>query len=96
MLSGVAQPNASSDTQSIWRVHPDARLLLRHWATESVVYHGASGSTHRLQQPVGEMLELLQTVSATVDEISERVNLDADDVQHALREMLRLGIAERL
>lgn len=96
MLSGVAQNNASSDTQDLWRVHPDARLLLRHWGEESVVYHGASGSTHRLQQPVGEMLELLQTSRATADEISERVNLERDDVQHALREMMRLGIAERL
>lgn len=96
MLSGVVHNIGSSDGAGLWRVHPDARLRLRHWGDESVVYHGASGSTHRLQLPVGEMLELLQGVAATVDEISERVNLERDDVQLALREMLRLGIAERL
>lgn len=96
MLSGVAQWQGSSDEQCVWRVHSDARLRVRHWDDESVVYHGASGSTHRLQRPVAEMLELLQGVAATADEISERLNLERDDVQHALREMSRLGMAEPL
>ncbi|WP_156374383.1 HPr-rel-A system PqqD family peptide chaperone [Pseudorhodoferax sp. Leaf274] len=82
--------------QGLWRVHPDARLRMRHWGDESVVYHGASGSTHRLALPVGEMLELLQSVQATPEQISERIDLDRGDVDQVLQEMLRLGIAERL
>jgi PqqD family protein of HPr-rel-A system len=96
MLSGVTQDDRSMDAQSLWRVHPDARLRLRHWGEESVVYHGASGSTHRLAQPVGEMLELLQSEQATPEQISERIDLDRGDVDQVLEEMLRLGIAERL
>jgi PqqD family protein of HPr-rel-A system len=96
MLSGVTQDDRLMDAQSLWRVHPDARLRLRHWGDESVVYHGASGSTHRLAQPVGEMLELLQSEQATPEQISERIDLDRGDVDQVLEEMLRLGIAERL
>ncbi|CAN7711031.1 HPr-rel-A system PqqD family peptide chaperone [Pseudorhodoferax sp. LjRoot39] len=77
-------------------MHPDARLRMRHWGEEWVVYHGASGSTHRLAQPVGEILELLQSAQATPEEISERIDLDRGDVDQVLEEMLRLGIAERL
>lgn len=69
---------------------------MRHWDEECVVYHGASGSTHRLAQPVGEMLELLQSAQATAEEISERIDLDRGDVDQVLGEMLRLGIVERL
>lgn len=95
MLSGVAQHDAAVQRRDLWRVDPDARLRLRYWGEECVVYHGASGNTHRLAQPVGELLELLQMEQATAEEISERINLDREDVDHALREMLRLGIAEQ-
>ncbi len=94
MLSPMAQQNVSSAVHERWQVHPDARLRIRYWGEECVLYHGAAGNTHRLPEPVGQMLEALQTGPATVAELSERIDLHLADVEDSLQEMRRLGIVE--
>lgn len=91
----MAQNNAdrAESACSTWRLQPDARLQLRYWGDECVLFHGASGDTHRLPQPVGELLEALQSgPGARVDDLSERIDLDARDVERSLRDLQRLGI----
>jgi len=93
----MAQQNVSSAVQERWQVHPDARLRIRYWGEECVLYHGAAGNTHRLPQPVGQLLEALQAAGdATAADLSERIDLDQNDVEQSLHEMRRLGIVNPL
>lgn len=83
------------DTSSVlWRVAPDAQLRLRFWDDECVLYHGASGDTHRLPDLVGHLLERLQQAPASVPVLAEAINLHEEDVESSLQELARLGITE--
>lgn len=97
MLIGVTtEPFPTLDLDARWRVASDARLQLRYWGDECVLYHGAAGNTHRVPELVGRLLERLQSDTvATTAALSEGVDLDAGDVQSSLMEMCSLGIAER-
>lgn len=59
-----------------------------------MVWHGASGDTHRLPEAVGQLLASLRQASATASELSQAVDLHQDDVEAALAELARLGIVE--
>ncbi len=83
--------NTSSAT---WRVASDAQLRLRYWDDECVLYHGASGDTHRLPELVGKLLEHLMQTPATIPALSEAIDLHEEDVDAALNELARLGITE--
>lgn len=87
----------TAEVEQMWRVHPDARLRLRYWDDECVVYHGAAGNTHRVPQPVGQLLEALQARgTATAADLSAHIDLDQSDVERSLQDMRVLGIAELL
>lgn len=81
-------------TDSLWRVPQDAGLRLRFWDDECVLLHGASGATHRLPAAVGRLLERLLAGPASVAELSEAIDLHADDVSGALTELASLGITQ--
>lgn len=85
--------NMNAESPS-WRVAADAELQLRYWDDECVMFHGASGDTHRIGQAVGEMLEHLLRAPASIPELAEAINLHEDDVTAALQELARLGITE--
>lgn len=97
MLPAVLQQNSLSMREEVrWRLHADARLRWRYWDEECVLFHGAAGNTHRIAQPVGQLLEALVSGEATADNLSESIDLELADVQLALQEMRRLGIVECL
>jgi PqqD family protein of HPr-rel-A system len=77
-----------------WRIANDAQLRLRYWDDECVLYHGASGDTHRLTDLVGYMLEQLLQKPASIPELAAAINLHEEDVKTALNELSRLGITE--
>jgi PqqD family protein of HPr-rel-A system len=83
--------NISSAT---WRVASDAQLRLHYWDDECVLYHGASGDTHRLPELVGKLLEYLMQSPSTIPALSEAIDLHEEDVETALNELARLGITE--
>jgi PqqD family protein of HPr-rel-A system len=83
--------NTSSAT---WRVASDAQLRLRYWDDECVLYHGASGNTHRLPELVGKLLEHLMLSPATIPALAEAIDLHEEDVETALNQLARLGITE--
>lgn len=83
------------DTRSaLWRIAPEAQLRLRFWDDECVLYHGASGDTHRLPDLVGRLLEQLLRAPASVADLAEAINLHEQDVESSLQELARLGITE--
>lgn len=97
MLAAVLHESEPFATTAHWRIVPDARLRMRYWDDECVLYHGAAGDTHRVPEPVGQLLEALAArVSATPEELSEQIDLHHDDVVNSLLDMCRLGIAEPL
>lgn len=77
-----------------WRLAPDAGLQLRFWGDECVLFHGASGDTHRLPEVVGQLLERLAALPMAAPQLSHDINLHEDDVAAALQELSRLGIVE--
>ncbi len=77
-----------------WRIAPQASLALRFWDGECVLYHGASGDTHRLPEEIGRLLEQLAGGMAEIPQLVEAINLHSEDVQRALLELARLGIVE--
>lgn len=79
---------------TIWRIADDAQLKLRYWDAECVLYHGASGDTHRLPELIGKMLEQLMQASASISTLSESINLHEDDVTSALHKLAGLGITQ--
>jgi len=81
-------------TPHAWRIAPDAQLKLRYWDDECVLYHGASGDTHRLEDLVGHMLERMLQSPASIPELAEAIDLHTEDVESALNELARLGITE--
>jgi PqqD family protein of HPr-rel-A system len=81
-------------TPPAWRIAPDAQLKMRYWDDECVLYHGASGDTHRLTDLVGHMLERMLQSPASIPELAEAINLHEEDVESALNELARLGITE--
>jgi len=83
--------NPSSTT---WRVASDAQLQLRYWDDECVLFHGASGDTHRLPELVGQLLEHLMQTPASIPALSDSIDLHEEDVKNALNELARLGITE--
>lgn len=95
MLPAVPQHHGPSIGEAaLWRLHADARLRFRYWGDECVLFHGAAGNTHRVAQPVGQLLEALMSSDGSAEQLSERIDLELDDVQLALQEMRRLGIVE--
>ncbi|WP_326533774.1 HPr-rel-A system PqqD family peptide chaperone [Pseudorhodoferax sp.] len=97
MLIGVKNETfLTTDLNACWQISADAQLQFRFWGDECVLYHGAAGSTHRVPELVGRLLQCLLQEPATTATLSERVDLDAEDVESSLREMGSLGIAERL
>ena len=87
---------SSSVPPASWRIAADAQLQLRFWDVECVLFHGASGDTHRLPDVVGRMLQALATGAATASSLSQAVDLHEEDVSAALRELRRLGILEAI
>lgn len=77
-----------------WRVAANADLHLRYWDEECVLFHGASGDTHRLPALVGRLLERLMLGSAPVAILSADVDLHEDDVTQALQQLAQRGITE--
>lgn len=77
-----------------WRIANDSQLRLRYWDDECVLYHGASGDTHRLADLVGHMLEQLLQKPSSIPELAAAINLHEEDVKTALNELSRLGITE--
>ena len=78
-----------------WRISPDAALLFRYWGDgECVLYHGASGDTHRIPDIAGKLLEYLVQRPASTPEASEAIDLHEDDVAMTLDEMRKLGVTE--
>lgn len=87
-------PDGTQASSAVWHLAPDAQLLLRYWDDECVLYHGASGDTHRLPELVGRLLERLGEAPATIPELAEAIDLHEEDVAASLEEFVRLGIAE--
>lgn len=83
--------NAQSDT---WRIAEDAQVKFRYWDDECVLYHGASGDTHRLPDLVGQLLEQLAQCPANIPTLAEAIDLHEEDVENALNQLARLGITE--
>lgn len=79
---------------SRWRIVADAGLRLRFWGEECVLFHGASGDTHRLPEPVGRLLRHLLAAPASARELSDAIDLHEEDVAQALRELMGLGITQ--
>ena len=79
-----------------WRVRHGARLKFRYWDGECVLYHGATGDTHRVPEPVGQVLEALTSSLSSIDDLSVTVDLHAADVAEILDAMRELGIVERV
>lgn len=77
-----------------WRILPRSQLRLRYWDGECVLFHGASGDTHRLPELVGHLLECLEANPANIDTLVETVDLHPEDVERALRELAALEIVE--
>jgi len=78
----------------VWRIVDDSQLSLRYWDDECVLYHGASGDTHRLSGLVGLLLEQLMRGPASSLALSDAINLHHEDVETALFELTRLGMVE--
>jgi PqqD family protein of HPr-rel-A system len=89
----IASENINTDS-IVWRIADDAQLQLRYWDDECVLYHGASGNTHRLPELIGQMLEQLMHSAASITTLSESIDLHEDDVKNALHELAGLGITQ--
>jgi PqqD family protein of HPr-rel-A system len=76
-----------------WQIAENAQLKFRFWDDECVLYHGASGDTHRLPELVGRLLQQLMRVPADMDSLADSINLHKDDVESTLHQMAQLGIA---
>lgn len=76
-----------------WQIADNAQLKFRFWDDECVLYHGASGDTHRLPELVGRLLQQLLNAPADVPTLADSINLHEEDVESALRQMAQLGIA---
>ena len=56
----------------LWMVPAEVQLEWRTWGESSVVFNQASGDTHLLDSVAAEVLERLETRSASIDELCER------------------------
>jgi len=81
-----------SSPPALWQIADNAQLKFRFWDDECVLYHGASGDTHRLPELVGRLLQQLLQAPATTAALAESINLHEEDVNSALRQMSQLGI----
>lgn len=77
----------------LWQIAANAQLKFSFWDEECVLYHGASGDTHRMPELVGRLLQRLEQEPADIATLSEQINLHDDDVSNALHQMAQLGIA---
>lgn len=91
----TSAPIARPEKSYCWRVAADAALQLRFWDGECVLFHGATGDTHRLPEAVGQLIERLLRAPCSESELSEAIDLHEDDVRRSLAELARLGIVER-
>jgi len=78
---------------ALWQIADNAQLKFRFWDDECVLYHGASGDTHRLPELVGRLLQQLLQAPATTAALADSIDLHEEDVESALRQMTQLGIA---
>ena len=81
---------------TLWSVVPDAALRLHCWDGECVLYHGASGNTHRVPELVGKLLQCLLDAPASAGEISTAIDLHPDDVVASLHALVQLDIVEMM
>ena len=94
-LTPVGQETIDMDDACpVWQVAADAQLKLRYWDNECVLYHGASGDTHRLPDLIGHLLERLLLSPASVASLAEAIDLHEEDVETAVNELAGLGITE--
>jgi PqqD family protein of HPr-rel-A system len=89
----IASKNLKAD-HVVWRIADDAQLKFRYWDDECVLYHGASGDTHRLPEVIGKMLEHLMQAAASISALSISIDLHEDDVKVALDKLAGLGITQ--
>ena len=80
--------------EPIWRLAGEAALRMRYWDDECVLFHGATGDTHRLPDVVGRLLERIAAAPAGVAALSDAIDLHQDDVALSLAELERLDIVE--
>lgn len=59
-----------------WRVRAGADLRWRAWGDDVVVYHGASGDTHRVNAVTAAALRGLERGSATVEELRAAIEAE--------------------
>lgn len=86
-------PGNISTPATRWQIAENAQLKFRFWDEECVLYHGASGDTHRLPQLVGHLLQQLVQAPADIGSLADSINLHEDDVESVLHQMAQLGIA---
>jgi PqqD family protein of HPr-rel-A system len=86
-----------------WKLVEPSELHWRHWDDQFVVYNAASGDTHVLQQPAGEILRLIERSPAESSrltaELASLLDLPADEdlslqVERLLQELSELNLIE--
>lgn len=82
-----------STPPALWQIADNAQLKFRFWDDECVLYHGASGDTHRLPELVGKLLQQLLQAPADTAALADSINLHEEDVVSILHHMSHLGIA---
>ena len=91
--------------QPRWRVVPGSSFRWRHWDDESVLYHGESGDTHRLNPVGARALEHLARGPMTADSLGRQLSAefglvaDADfpaTIARLLARFYDLGLVEPL
>ena len=92
-------------TRARWRVAADFELLWRSWDDEFIVHHTGSGDTHHLNPAAAEVLQTLQTTSATTEELTARVASSLEVrldkalmlyIEEVLTKLKRSGVIERV
>ena len=87
-------PASTAVAEPLWRLAGDAALRMHYWDDECVLFHGATGDTHRLPDAVGRLLERVAAAPAGVAALSDAIDLHQDDVALSLAELERLDIVE--
>ncbi|GAB6068233.1 hypothetical protein JCM13664_15520 [Methylothermus subterraneus] len=84
---------------SLWRIHPKARLLWEEWPEEAVVFNALSGQTHYLNATAMAILKMLELGPQSAKDLADGLYAGQADrflpkIEQVLAEFERLGLIE--
>lgn len=85
-----------SSPGSRWTLTHGAELSIRVWGDDCLVHHALSNDTHRLAAWLVPALQRLgQRPPASIEELAELMETEADSATDALEQLQRLQLVER-